>query len=254
MSHRGYVYDQETSLYYASSRYYDPAVGRWINADGQIAGVGGEMLGYNIFAYCFNNPVNMSDPTGNWPKWVESTVKVASVVVAVAAVVVTVAAVTYFTAGTGSAAAVYGATILLGAALSGLNGGIANESKGNSYVNGYLGGATSGAIQSACSKYPGGTTVGGGVGTAIGTTITDVMNNLDPDSRNSTAQEIASNAIISGGKALLTSSITEYVGIASDLAVNTGANGLMPTYNFGFGEVVKSFFGWVDDTLVYIWE
>lgn len=33
-----------------------------------ISGVGGEMLGYNQFAYCFNNPVNMSDSSGNWPK------------------------------------------------------------------------------------------------------------------------------------------------------------------------------------------
>ena len=65
--YRGYYYDQETNWYYVASRYYDPENGRWINADNQIAGVGGEVLGYNMFAYCFNNPVNMSDPTGNWP-------------------------------------------------------------------------------------------------------------------------------------------------------------------------------------------
>ena len=67
LRYRGYVYDQETGLYYVSSRYYDPEIGRWINADNQIAGVGGEVLGYNMFAYCMNNPVNMSDPSGNWP-------------------------------------------------------------------------------------------------------------------------------------------------------------------------------------------
>ena len=27
-----------------------------------------------MFAYCFNNPVNMSDPDGNWPKWVNKVV------------------------------------------------------------------------------------------------------------------------------------------------------------------------------------
>ncbi len=42
-----------------------------MNADGQISGVGGDILRYNMFAYCMNNPVNMSDPTGNWPKWHE---------------------------------------------------------------------------------------------------------------------------------------------------------------------------------------
>ena len=25
-----------------------------------------------MFAYCMNNPVNMSDPTGSWPKWIET--------------------------------------------------------------------------------------------------------------------------------------------------------------------------------------
>jgi hypothetical protein len=48
--------------------------------------VGREVLGYNMFAYCMNNPVNMSDPSGNWPKL--STI---FTVVAVAAVAVTVA-------------------------------------------------------------------------------------------------------------------------------------------------------------------
>ena len=68
LRYRGYVYDYETGLYYLQSRYYDPELGRFINADGQISGVGGDLLGYNQFAYCFNNPVNMSDSSGNWPK------------------------------------------------------------------------------------------------------------------------------------------------------------------------------------------
>ncbi len=31
--YRGYVYDDETKLYYLRSRYYNPAWGRFINAD-----------------------------------------------------------------------------------------------------------------------------------------------------------------------------------------------------------------------------
>ena len=72
LRYRGYVYDTETGLYYLQSRYYNPKVGRFINADSVIAGVGGSIQGYNMFAYCFNNPVNMSDPSGNWPKWIET--------------------------------------------------------------------------------------------------------------------------------------------------------------------------------------
>ena len=253
LCYRGYVYDIETGLYYVSSRYYDPEIGRFINADAAIGQIG-NVQGTNMFAYCFNNPVNMSDPSGGWPKWLETAVKVASVVVAVTAVVVMVATVSAVSAGTAAPGALLGASVFLGAALSGINGGVANEAKGNSYINGYLGGATGGTIQATCSKTPAGTIVGGGAGVTVGTAVTDIMNNLDPDSANSTAKEIALNAITSGGKALVTSSLTAYMGYASDLAAINGANGLMPTYTRGFGEAVKAFFGWLDDALVYIWE
>ena len=37
--------------------------------DAAIADVGEHPLGYNLFAYCANNPVNMSDDSGYWPSW-----------------------------------------------------------------------------------------------------------------------------------------------------------------------------------------
>ena len=40
-----------------------------------MSGIGGNLHGNNLFAYCFDNPVNMSDPTGHWPKWVETAEK-----------------------------------------------------------------------------------------------------------------------------------------------------------------------------------
>ena len=65
LRYRAYVYDQETGLYYVSGRYYDPEIGRWINADALVDQ--SSVLGYNLFAYCCNNPVNMADTTGNLP-------------------------------------------------------------------------------------------------------------------------------------------------------------------------------------------
>ena len=32
LRYRGYVYDQETQLYYLQSRYYNPEIGRFLNA------------------------------------------------------------------------------------------------------------------------------------------------------------------------------------------------------------------------------
>jgi RHS repeat-associated protein len=63
LTYRSYVYDTETGLYYLQSRYYDPGVGRFINAD-VFTSTGQGVLGNNMFAYCGNNPANRSDPTG----------------------------------------------------------------------------------------------------------------------------------------------------------------------------------------------
>ena len=64
--YRGYYLDTETGLYYVSSRYYDPEVGRWINADEMMKAPGTSVLSTNMFAYCENNPVIRSDSTGRW--------------------------------------------------------------------------------------------------------------------------------------------------------------------------------------------
>ena len=61
--YRSYYYDVETGFYYLQSRYYDPVVGRFLNADG-IIGANGGIEGYNMFAYCNNNPVMYVDPSG----------------------------------------------------------------------------------------------------------------------------------------------------------------------------------------------
>ena len=63
--YRGYVYDPESGFYYLQSRYYDPEVGRFLNAD-TFASTGQGILGNNMFAYCGNNPISHWDPLGTY--------------------------------------------------------------------------------------------------------------------------------------------------------------------------------------------
>ena len=66
LTYRGYVYDAETDLYYLQSRYYDPTVERFVNADALVS-TGQGFVGNNMFAYCGNNPVIYSDFSGEFP-------------------------------------------------------------------------------------------------------------------------------------------------------------------------------------------
>lgn len=61
--YRGYYFDSETGFYYVTSRYYNPEIGRFVNADSQLNTASG-VLGYNQFTYCNNNPVNETDSYG----------------------------------------------------------------------------------------------------------------------------------------------------------------------------------------------
>ena len=64
--YRGYVYDEETGLYYLQSRYYDPEVGRFISSD-LLLSTGQGVMGHNAYAYCLGNPVGMRDDGGTRP-------------------------------------------------------------------------------------------------------------------------------------------------------------------------------------------
>jgi RHS repeat-associated protein len=60
--YRGYVWDQETMMFYLRSRYYSPAWGRFVSRDSifQMA-----ILVSNMYAYCNNNPIVKADDSGN---------------------------------------------------------------------------------------------------------------------------------------------------------------------------------------------
>ena len=79
------------------SRYYDSNTGRFISADGMMSGVSTSLDGFNLYAYCFNNPVMMTDGEGNWPKWLKVVADIGLYVLsaATATVVASVAAAKY---------------------------------------------------------------------------------------------------------------------------------------------------------------
>lgn len=166
--YRGYYYDAETRLYYCGSRYYDPEVGRWINAD-DISYIDPETInGLNLYAYCLNNPVMMVDENGNKPKWWQWLLfGIGAALVVAAAVVLTVAS-------GGAATGLIGAVVvgaakgaLIGAAVGtavGIAGGAIYSSAtgadmGQSILSGFLMGFGIGAIAGA---------VIGGIGGANG--------------------------------------------------------------------------------------
>ena len=138
LRYRGYYYDTETGLYYLQSRYYDPEVGRWINIDNvEYLGTEDELISYNLFTYCLNNPVNRTDENGNLslPNWA----KVAIGAVALAGAV----ALTVATGGGAAAVAVGVAKVVGSVALStAVSAGV-----------GYLQNGKQGAIDGACNGF-----------------------------------------------------------------------------------------------------
>ena len=57
--YRGYYFDSESGFYYLNSRYYDPAIGRFINPDDvSLLGANGDFASLNLYAYCGNRSYN----------------------------------------------------------------------------------------------------------------------------------------------------------------------------------------------------
>ena len=178
--YRGYYFDMETGFYYVSSRYYDPEIGRFINADDiDYLGADGSPLSYNLFAYCMNNPVNRFDVNGNWsmPNWLKVTVGA-----------VAIAGLAVATVCTGGAAAVVCGAALSGAIAGGASGAVMGA------VGGGISGGWQGALDGACSGFMSGTLIGGATGAAsaglnIATGATTVVGNA----HGSTLHKLATN-------------------------------------------------------------
>ena len=64
--YRGYVYDEETGLYYLRSRYYAFEKNRFINSDDEdiLLEEQDHLNQHNLILYCLNDPINNTDDDG----------------------------------------------------------------------------------------------------------------------------------------------------------------------------------------------
>ena len=132
--YKGYVYDPETRFYYLNSRYYCPELRRFLTSD-DVFPEEGELPEFNIYAYCFNDPITYADPTGHMPDWAKWLTGGVAFVGALA--------LTYLTGGAL-------APLLIGMGVSVLGGGIvqgaATVSNGGDFWEGFNHGAADGAM------------------------------------------------------------------------------------------------------------
>lgn len=167
--YRSYYYDDDTGLYYLNARYYNPKLRRFISPDNSAYLDTGSPQGLNLYAYCGNDPVSHSDPSGrswesfwkgvgDWFKehWVELTIGTVFIVGGAIVSAITCGAGTAAWAAFGSA--LLSSTIQVGASMAvgiGVNGlvNLANgdnffDNVGNTIASSYMwGGIFAGGAQ-----------------------------------------------------------------------------------------------------------
>ena len=186
--YRSYYYDPETNLYYLNTRYYDPEVGRFISQD-DVSYLDPEHInGLNLYAYCGDNPVMMTDPNGTFA--ITSFLIGLAIAAAIGAVVGAVS----YTASTAVTAAFTGEW---------------NWSWGM-FIGSIIGGAIGGALSFAVPGLgiAGSAAITGGLSTLIGMGLSNAMG----ESKYSLG-EIIVYTFLSAGISALTAGITQYIKI-----------------------------------------
>ena len=128
--YRGYYFDTETGLYWVQTRYYNPEWCRWISPDTLDYLDPETAHGLNLYAYCGDDPVNFTDPSGHLPEWLQGL----AIGLAIVGAVLVVGAITALTMGVGTTimattmagAVIHGAAVgtLIGAGVGVVAGGI----------------------------------------------------------------------------------------------------------------------------------
>ena len=123
--YRGYVYDEETGLYYAQERYYNPEWCRFISADDSdaVKAMQTEQTDKNLYAYCDNNPIIREDKEGEFWNFAVGAV-VGAAIGAATQIISNVASGNNWTDGVGTAVATGAASGLLTASGVGLAGAV----------------------------------------------------------------------------------------------------------------------------------
>ena len=142
--YRSYYYDTESELYYLITRYYDPNTGRFISIDSIEYLDKDNLNGLNLYVYCLNNPIMLTDSTGS-SAWTDFWNGIGGKIVGTILVVAAAAALTYFTSGIGA-----GVASALGNSMWGT---IAGSAIGGAVSGAIIGGATSVISQGVTSGY-----------------------------------------------------------------------------------------------------
>ena len=202
LRYRGYYYDSETALYYVSSRYYDPMVGRWISADSMLISPSMTSVSTNMFAYCENNPIIYTDSTGTWIGFDDLIAGTVGALVGVASQLV---------------------NDLVFSAIS----GSLQFSSWQTYVGAGIGGAI-GGISSLYVSPIAGAAIGSGSATLIGQTLENVFGG-----EKRTALEIAKNTTIDATIGAVTNKILP-VNISG---VTSGKNSMGAVFRAGLTKI-----------------
>ncbi|MFH1691505.1 MAG: RHS repeat-associated core domain-containing protein [Candidatus Omnitrophota bacterium] len=126
----------KTGLYYYSARYYDPEIGRFVSAD-TLVQAPYDPQSLNRYAYCRNNPLKYTDPSGHKWSWKKFWHAAVGVFVGVVATMVL---------GPGGALAWYGSTMaaMIGGAAGGAVAGGLDGGWQGALIGAAMGGATGG--------------------------------------------------------------------------------------------------------------
>ena len=222
--YRGYYYDEETGFYYLQTRYYDPETCRFINADdyeliASLSEIPGQL---NLYAYCNNNPIMYTDPSGEWALFDDI---IAAIVGAVVNVLGQVVSDVITSIGTGNWQFSSWETYV-GAAVGGAIGGLTSLYLGP-YAGGFVAGFTS-------------TFIGDGLESLTGKNYRSI-------------QDISSRALLNGSIGILTSNIrifNDASRLGNSAMQSYFRNGITNRINYfiqtSLNKITKDFtFGWM---------